>query len=376
MAIKYHISQDGVARPCKAQSQDRCTAVGPSGDAAPHAEFNSQADAQSFAEAINEKAADGYLSGSSKGDSQSKVKAAPVAAEASYTEEQGAVLYDFATGNFNEISSFEKVSQLSNEKWNELASGLEEEHAKAEENLDKFKKNYLNYDSKEMSAIEDLRRKGSLQAMADSVSRSRSSLIEQQGNAMGSPETMKRLNESIESLDNRLKVAKRLSAELGENFLASDTFTKKLEHRTMLAKHAEQIEGRKNFAKAAAELTDPNREAYGVKIPVGYAAHPAVYSTDGTLLGINRYVPGHPKRFTHKGKEIIANESQVKDPATAIKRNEAKGFRVGEVLAPSGIHPRVLKNGHYFTNERQTAKSKAKNIPLPDSVRTVDKLNK
>lgn len=53
---KFHVSQDGLARVCKAQSSDSCTASGPDGEAAPHGDFDNPKTAQRFAESAMESA--------------------------------------------------------------------------------------------------------------------------------------------------------------------------------------------------------------------------------------------------------------------------------------------------------------------------------
>lgn len=52
---RYHVSQDGVSRVCKAATADSCTAVGVDGESAPHGEFSSADEARRFAESVLEK---------------------------------------------------------------------------------------------------------------------------------------------------------------------------------------------------------------------------------------------------------------------------------------------------------------------------------
>lgn len=52
---RYHVSEDGVSRICKAASAASCTAVGVDGEAAPHGEFTDGREAQRFAESVLER---------------------------------------------------------------------------------------------------------------------------------------------------------------------------------------------------------------------------------------------------------------------------------------------------------------------------------
>lgn len=52
---KYHVSKDGVARPCRAASSESCTAIGVDGEGAPHGDFSNPKDASRFAEGVLEK---------------------------------------------------------------------------------------------------------------------------------------------------------------------------------------------------------------------------------------------------------------------------------------------------------------------------------
>lgn len=47
---KFHISQDGVVRPCTAQSPEACTAVGPTGEKSEH--FNTKAEGEAYKEKV------------------------------------------------------------------------------------------------------------------------------------------------------------------------------------------------------------------------------------------------------------------------------------------------------------------------------------
>lgn len=51
---KYHVSKDGVARPCKAASPESCTAEGMDGESALHGDFSSRREASRFAEKVLE----------------------------------------------------------------------------------------------------------------------------------------------------------------------------------------------------------------------------------------------------------------------------------------------------------------------------------
>ncbi len=51
--MRYHVSADGVARECRAKTQETCRAVSSDGQPAPHAEFSSPDEARRFAERIN-----------------------------------------------------------------------------------------------------------------------------------------------------------------------------------------------------------------------------------------------------------------------------------------------------------------------------------
>ena len=52
---RYHISEDGKPRVCKAQSPESCTAKGVDGQSAVHGEFSDPSEAQSFAESVVER---------------------------------------------------------------------------------------------------------------------------------------------------------------------------------------------------------------------------------------------------------------------------------------------------------------------------------
>lgn len=65
--MKYHVSADGMARVCRAQSEESCRATGSDGDTAPHGEFSNPEEAQRFAEQLNADAYDPW-STNSKGD--------------------------------------------------------------------------------------------------------------------------------------------------------------------------------------------------------------------------------------------------------------------------------------------------------------------
>lgn len=53
---KFHISQDGMPRICKAKSAEACPASGPDGAKAPHGEFETTEEAMHFAESVNKQA--------------------------------------------------------------------------------------------------------------------------------------------------------------------------------------------------------------------------------------------------------------------------------------------------------------------------------
>lgn len=50
---RYHVSEDGQARVCKAQSAETCRAIGLGNDAPVHGEYDNADDAQRFAEKVN-----------------------------------------------------------------------------------------------------------------------------------------------------------------------------------------------------------------------------------------------------------------------------------------------------------------------------------
>lgn len=52
---RYHVSEDGVSRICKAATAASCTALGVDGEAAPHGEFADGREAQRFAEGVLER---------------------------------------------------------------------------------------------------------------------------------------------------------------------------------------------------------------------------------------------------------------------------------------------------------------------------------
>lgn len=114
------------------------------------------------------------------------------------------------------------------------------------------------------------------------------------------------------------------------------------------------------FAKTGAELTDPNREIAGVKVPVGYDKHKAAYALDGKLLGLDNSNTVAGPQFKHNGDVIKVRPSTSKDPDERVKRNAAKGFKLGYLLTPTSID---------VTGEKapvtQIQKVKMNNIPLP-----------
>jgi len=56
---RYHVSEDGKPRVCKAQSPESCTAVGVDGQSAAHGDFSDPSEAQRFAESVVEKSLGG-----------------------------------------------------------------------------------------------------------------------------------------------------------------------------------------------------------------------------------------------------------------------------------------------------------------------------
>lgn len=114
------------------------------------------------------------------------------------------------------------------------------------------------------------------------------------------------------------------------------------------------------FAKNGAELTDPNREIAGVKVPVGYDKHKAAYALDGKLLGLDNSNSVAGPQFKHNGDVIKVRPSTSKDPDERVKRNAAKGFKLGYLLTPTSIDVTGEK-----TPVTQIQRVKMNNIPLP-----------
>lgn len=63
---RFHISSDGLARRCQAQSAERCTAKGLDGEKAEHGSFESLMEAQKWAERVVEESSGAVLKGESK----------------------------------------------------------------------------------------------------------------------------------------------------------------------------------------------------------------------------------------------------------------------------------------------------------------------
>lgn len=57
---RFHVSDDGMPRPCRAQSADSCPVKSEDGSSVPHGDFDSAQEAQRFAEKVNEQR---YLGG-------------------------------------------------------------------------------------------------------------------------------------------------------------------------------------------------------------------------------------------------------------------------------------------------------------------------
>lgn len=90
-------------------------------------------------------------------------------------------------------------------------------------------------------------------------------------------------------------------------------------------------------AQLAAEINTP-REKFGVTVPPGYDTFAAVYDLDGNFVQVAKSTSVSPRVFTDKhGNKKEYRESRSKDRDKRVTANEAKGFRIGMVAAPSKI---------------------------------------
>lgn len=90
-------------------------------------------------------------------------------------------------------------------------------------------------------------------------------------------------------------------------------------------------------AKLAAEINQP-REKFGVTVPAGYDTFAAVYDLDGNFIKVAQSTSFSARTFTDKnGNKHNYRESQAADRNKRVESNEAKGFRIGMVAAPSKI---------------------------------------
>lgn len=113
------------------------------------------------------------------------------------------------------------------------------------------------------------------------------------------------------------------------------------------------------YARSGAELTDPNRNTDGIKVPLGYSKQKAAYSNDGRLLGLDNSSSVSGPNFKLDGNEIKVRPSTANDPATRVQRNADKGFKLGYMFTPSSIG-----SVGDIVPVAQTAKVRDVNIPV------------
>lgn len=344
MAGKIHNGPNGPG-PCGAGPGGRGCPFDPEGTGANH--FNTKEEAQVAFDAKME---------SEHGETATVSKKSSPKVNASYPESVSKLVSAIDRGNMSEITELgknEEIVKIPHEDWKQLETiaTSEYEKMKAENGAGLTRDHTIltaNWDAARALEVDGSPENIRKEALNEYDKRAQNRLIS--------------VEQNEDSLAKRRAIADKAQEMIDKDPNGDPLATRKSLNESYLKRYRalSRAELKVKIAKNGAELTDPNREIAGVRVPAGYDKQKAAYTLDGKLLGLDNSNNLAGPTFKHNGDTIKVRPSTSKDPDERVKRNAAKGFKLGYLLTPTSID---------VTGEKvpvtQIQKVKMNNIPLP-----------